>query len=149
MSGRAVIIFFIPAFLALMSALFSSRVFRLGVLPSLTLVVWFSFIIGLLQTPWLEEFVKEFSSGSNSDSIQSTSTENIVLATRIIVLPLIVGSLFIDLMQMLVLRSVSENLAPVLQAARPIFLASFVVVGCSSVGKFAETFVRELIRGSS
>ncbi len=147
MTSRAAIILFVPILLGLLSGQAALRAFagkEIKAPHALSLLVWFLFLAGLLQTAWPEElFLLLNSAGAVLPAIPIT--QNLLTAVRMLILPFIVGALIVDLLRAVLVRSVSPRLNLFLLVARPLVMSLFILLACSALGQRAEALFAALI----
>jgi hypothetical protein len=121
MSLGALILLLVPTLTTLLAAQCAGRIVKEG-LTTLAVVIAITLFLALLQTSWVEEVIGGFSAPASPQ----------IVAVRALLAPLVAGSVVTSLAVSVVDRSVGPVAGKALNAARPLILAGFLVLGFSS-----------------
>ena len=129
MTNTTLILFLVPTLTSVLAAQCAARMVQDG-LTTLALVIAIALFLALLQTRWVEEVIIGFNAPVSPQ----------IVAIRALLAPLVAGSLITSLAVSLVERSVGRVAGVALNAARPLILAGFLVLGFSSYAEPLTSF---------
>jgi hypothetical protein len=156
MTDKFFILLLVPVLTSLFGAQCAVRLFgklskSTGAIRTLALLLAIGFILALLRTSWLEELVKTIYVIAPSVPLPTDSNQvldrsaGIVAALRIILIPLILGSLIFSALVAVVERATGKSMGRAHAALRPAVLAAFIVVSFGKAGEFAESLARSAV----